>query len=63
MRAVEVADIDKEIDQMIEDLNNDPTVKQSEFAAEVAKWGIERLHELREKIVAHSIAVSTRRYK
>lgn len=54
MKVVELTDINKVLDERIESLNNDPIAKQSQYANEVAKWGIELLNEIRDEIKLYS---------
>lgn len=54
MKAVELTDVNKVLDEHIEKLDTDPIAKQSQYANEVAKWGIELLNEIKEEIKLYS---------
>lgn len=62
MKAVESHFINKEINDMIEHLENAPLNKQSEYVAGVVEWTKEALNELRANIISHETELSSRRY-
>lgn len=63
MNVVQTADINKVFDERITALENDPATKQSVYAAEVGKFAIELLNEVRAKVLTYSSEIQTRRYK
>lgn len=63
MNVVQTADINKVLDEAIVELENDPAAKQSFYAAEVGKFSIELLNDVRKRILAYSSEIQTRRYK
>ena len=54
MKVVELTDINKVFDAKIHALETDPITKQSQYANEVAKWGIELIEEMRDEIKTYS---------
>lgn len=54
MKVVELTDINKVLDDHINQLDTDPIAKQSQYANEVAKWGIELLNQIKEEIKLYS---------
>lgn len=54
MKVVELTDINKVLDENIERLRNDPMAKQSQYAHEVAEWGIELLNTIKEDMLLYS---------